>query len=96
VLAEALEKLRAEYATAGRAELFDALEPHSSGSRPLPHYRELAGRWGLTEPTLRMMVARLRRRYGELLRLEVSHTVATTAEIDHELQELMAALMLKA
>ena len=44
---------------------------------------------GLAEGTIKSDMHRLRRRYRELLRLEVAHTVATPAEIDEELRQLL-------
>ena len=42
-----------------------------------------------------MAIHRLRKRYGELLRLEVAQTVVTSAEIDQELRHLPSALAAK-
>jgi hypothetical protein len=41
---------------------------------------------------LRMMVTRLRRRFGELVRLEISHTLKSAADVGQELEALMAVL----
>ncbi len=46
----------------------------------------------MPENTLKTLVRRLRERYRELLRAEVAQTVATSAEIDEELQSLFRAL----
>jgi RNA polymerase sigma-70 factor (ECF subfamily) len=40
------------------------------------------------------MVYRLRRRYGQLLREEISATVVDPAEIDSELRHLLSAVRL--
>jgi RNA polymerase sigma-70 factor (ECF subfamily) len=37
-------------------------------------------------------VERLRRRYGELLREEIAHTVSDPAEVDEEIRHLRAVL----
>ena len=92
ILQQALEKLRGEFTAAGRGDLFDAVEGHLTGSRPCPGYGELAGRWSMSESALRMIVTRLRRRYGELLRLEISHTLQSAADVEHELEDLLAVL----
>jgi hypothetical protein len=39
-----------------------------------------------------MAVLRLRRRFGDLLRAEIAHTVSTLAEIDEEIRCLFAAV----
>jgi hypothetical protein len=41
---------------------------------------------------LRMMVTRLRRRYGELMRLEISQTLQSAEDVEQELKDLLAAL----
>jgi hypothetical protein len=44
----------------------------------------------MNEPALRMMVTRLRRRYGELVRLEISQTLASADDVEEELQHFLA------
>jgi RNA polymerase sigma-70 factor (ECF subfamily) len=39
-----------------------------------------------------MAVSRLRRRYRELLRQEIAHTVSSPAEIDEEIRQLFVVL----
>lgn len=46
----------------------------------------------LTEPTLRVVLHRLRQRYRQLLRAEIAHTVARPEDIDDELRHLIAAV----
>jgi RNA polymerase sigma-70 factor (ECF subfamily) len=46
----------------------------------------------MTEGAVKVAVHRLRRRYGELLRAEVAHTVTDAAEIEAEIRHLFAAL----
>ena len=46
----------------------------------------------MTEGAIKVAVHRLRLRYGELLREEIAHTVATPAEIEEELRCLLQAL----
>jgi RNA polymerase sigma-70 factor (ECF subfamily) len=92
LLEEVLVQLRAEYAGDGKAPLFDALQNYLSGDRGLTPYAELAPRMNMSEAALRMAVLRLRRRFGELLRQEIAHTVATEEEIGEEIRALFAAL----
>ena len=47
---------------------------------------------GLTEANVRMMVTRLRRRYGEIVPLEVSETLGSEEDADDELRQLLRAL----
>lgn len=92
VLQQALEKLRHEYDAVGKGALFDAVEGHLTGTKPCPEYKELKARWGMNAAALRMMVTRLRRRYGELVRLEISQTLPSADHVEQELQDLLKAL----
>ena len=46
----------------------------------------------MTESAVRCAAARLRRRFGELVREEVAHTVALSSEIDEEIRYLIAVI----
>jgi RNA polymerase sigma-70 factor (ECF subfamily) len=52
----------------------------------------MAVRLNLRESALKMAIQRLRRRYGDLLRAEIAHTVASPREIDEEIRALFAAV----
>lgn len=89
ILRHTCRQLRDEYASAGRADRFDALEQFLSADTSERTYAELSGHLGLGEAALRSEVHRLRQRFRALLRREVAHTVATTEEIDGEIRYLM-------
>ena len=89
----ALEKLRAELESAGKAEVFEALKGSLTGEDPVRS--EAAARLGMTEGAVKVAVHRLRRRYRELLRAEIAGTVADSADIDDEMRYLVAALRAK-
>lgn len=55
-------------------------------------YASAAAELGLSEGALRVAVHRLRKRYRELFREEIAHTVAGPEEIEAELRHLLAAL----
>ena len=55
-------------------------------------YQEIARELDVTESAVKMSVHRLRRRFGELLRDEVSHTVADADQVDAEIRYLFDAL----
>jgi len=88
LLERALDQLRRQYAAIGKADLFQTLEPCLSGDGLAASYRETAAQLGMSEGTLRVAAHRLRRGFGEMLRLEVAHTVTGPAEIDDELRYL--------
>ena len=88
-----LERLSADYRSEAKEKLFNELKVFLTGcGGPPPAYSELAIRLGITESTLRSHVTRLRARYREILRSEVRRTVATEAEVDEELHELLRVL----
>jgi RNA polymerase sigma factor (sigma-70 family) len=92
VLESVKRRLAANYAASGRARLYDTLEVYLSGESGQAPYAEVADRLGLSLDTVKKNVERLRRRYGELLREEIAHTVSHPAEIDDELRHLRQVL----
>jgi DNA-directed RNA polymerase specialized sigma24 family protein len=92
LLESALNRLRGDYASDGKGALFATLEPCLIGSRETQPYAALAAELGLTEGAVKMAVCRLRQRYRECLREEISHTVASPTEVDEELRHLFRVL----
>lgn len=71
---------------------FDAMLPCLAGRNADTPHADVAIKLGLTEPAVRVALHRLRQRYRQLLREEVSQTVARHEDIDAELSHLLAAL----
>jgi RNA polymerase sigma-70 factor (ECF subfamily) len=93
LVATSLGRLAAAYRAEAKETLFDNLKGFlTAGAAPLPSYAELATQLGIAESTLRSHVTRLRARYREIVRAEVRRTVATEAEVDAELRELLRVL----
>jgi RNA polymerase sigma-70 factor (ECF subfamily) len=92
LIESAVERLREEYETRRKSVLFQELEVFLREASPEVSYAELAERLGSTEGAVRVAVHRLRRRCGELVRQEIAHTVASPAEVDQELEYLLARL----
>lgn len=93
LVATTLARVAAVYQTEGKENVFKELRTFLTiGAAPLPTYAELAVRLGMAESTLRSHVTRLRARYREVLRAEVRRTVATEAEVDGELRQLLRVL----
>jgi RNA polymerase sigma-70 factor (ECF subfamily) len=92
LLEQVLEQLREEFTASGKAERFERLKVLLWGEKGSPPYAEVAAELGLTEGALKVVVHRLRRRYRELLRAEVAHTVARPEEVDEELRHLIAVI----
>ncbi|MSU37419.1 MAG: sigma-70 family RNA polymerase sigma factor [Pedosphaera sp.] len=92
LIEQAMKRLRAEYTADTRTEVFDHLRPLLNGTERGVSYAEIGAKLGLTEAAVKMAVQRLRRRFGECLRLEVAQTVETAAEVDAELRQLLTAV----
>jgi RNA polymerase sigma factor (sigma-70 family) len=93
LVSRALADLRVEYAGESKAELFENLQAFLMGGEHLPTQEEAANSLRMPAATLRSHLARLRARYRDLLRLEVSRTVADDADIDEELRYLCRILI---
>ncbi|MBI1841659.1 MAG: sigma-70 family RNA polymerase sigma factor [Verrucomicrobia bacterium] len=84
--------LRRDYADSGKSEQFALLQPYLSADSAGPPYQETAERMGMSLSGVKMAILRLRRRFGELIRGEIAHTVLTSSQIDEELEVLFGAL----
>jgi RNA polymerase sigma factor (sigma-70 family) len=85
-------RVRQMYAEEGKADRYQTLERFLPGEEDPPSYAEAAAQLGVPEGTVKSEVHRLKRRYGELLREEVAHTVASPGQIDDELHYLIRVL----
>lgn len=93
VLYQAQNQLHQESLAAGKGPLFDALKGMLDGDKNPDTYGEVATRLGLTEPAVKKAAQRLRERYQEMIRAEISQTVSNPAEIEEEIRHLFAALL---
>ena len=89
---QVLARLKTEYVAADKATLFAKLEPGLTGEINPGLYAEWAAALDMSEGAVRVAVHRFRRRFGELLRSEIAHTVATPEEVDEEIRHLFAAI----
>jgi RNA polymerase sigma factor (sigma-70 family) len=92
VLEAVLARLRHEYESVGERERFEILKPFLVGEKQTKAGAQLTSRLGITESAAYSAVHRLRKRYGELLREEIAHTVNRPDEIEEELQYLARVL----
>lgn len=92
LLESVFAQLRREYEAEGKEALFAELKASLTKARAAVPYAELAARLNVSEGALRVAVHRLRRRYRELLRAEIAHTVADSAEVEDELRHLFQVL----
>ena len=87
-----LQRLETEAAESGRTNLFRQIKGVLLGDRSGVTYAELAPQLGMSEAALTMTVHRLRRRYRELVREEIAHTVSRPVEIEEEMRHLFRVL----
>jgi len=91
-LAEALSRLKADYAKASKAALFEDLRVFLEDEKGAVPYEEVAARQHKSLSAVKTEIRRLRLRYGEKLREVVGETVAAPEEIDNELADLLNVL----
>jgi RNA polymerase sigma factor (sigma-70 family) len=92
LLSKVLGRLETEFCTSNKAPLFEELKGLLSGEQTGSSYAELGQRFGMSESNIKVTVHRLRRRYRELLREEVTTTIANPEETDEEIRHLFATL----
>ena len=91
VLDRVMERLRNEFTQHGRPEHFERLKVFLLGQSAAP-YATLALEVNTSEGALKVAIHRLRKRYRELFRQEITDTVADPAEVESELRYLAAVL----
>jgi RNA polymerase sigma factor (sigma-70 family) len=92
VLSRSLERLRDEFARTGKAEHFERLRGHLTGDDSAIRYRDVARELSMTEGAVKVAIHRLRLRFHEALREEISMTVAHPEDIGDEIRYLMSAI----
>ncbi len=92
LLETVLRQLRSDYEQDGKGRLFEALKPCLMGSRESLPYAALASALEMSEGAVKVAVHRLRERYRERLKAEIAHTVASPADVDHEMRHLFRVL----
>ena len=92
VMQQALARLREEYHSTGRGELFDSLSDFHPREPGGSSYAEIGARLGITEVAVKSAAQRLRQRHREILREEIAQTVTRPDEIDEEIRHLREVL----
>lgn len=87
-----LDQLREEQEGRGRAGLFAGLQPFLTGEPVGADYDRIARQLGMQPGAVKVQLHRARRRFGELLRSEVAHTVSRPEDIEPEIRHLLAAI----
>ena len=92
LLAQAFARLREEFVAAGKTGEFDHLKVFLSTPTNDGAYDAVAMKLEMAVDSVAVKVHRLRQRYGELIRAEIAHTVASPADIEEEMAHLFDAV----
>ena len=92
LLETVMDRLRDEHDAAGRMAEYERLKPCLTAARGTIDYEALGAVLGMQPASARSAAHRLRKRFRELFRDEVSSTVADPADVDDEMRAVIAAL----
>lgn len=92
LLEQTMSRLRREFERAGKISEFDRLKIFLTADKKEIPYVTVATELGMNESALRVAVHRLRKRYRELFREEIAHTLAEGESVDEELRYLMSVM----
>jgi len=87
-----VNRLRDEFSAAGKPRDFECLKGCLMADRGSLDYGALAKQLGVKEGAARVAAHRLRKRFREIYREEISQTLADGSDLDTELRHLAAAL----
>ena len=92
VIDRSLKALEAELITAGKDKYFATLKPWLADEDGALSQSEAAGQLGLTEGAAKVAIHRLRKRFRELVKLEIAATVDQPVSVQEELRYLLEVL----
>jgi RNA polymerase sigma-70 factor (ECF subfamily) len=93
VLARAMEALRRKYAAEGSEEFFESAKPWLTGDAVHGEQMMLVDRTGLNPAALRVAVHRIKKRFRQLVKMEVAGTLDDPGQVNAEVRLLLAALV---
>ncbi len=91
LLAKVIERLQSEATADGRAKQFAELKIFLTAGKGELSHATAAKNLNMDETAVRVAVHRLRKRYRQLLRDEISQTLADPADLDEEMRALFGA-----
>jgi RNA polymerase sigma-70 factor (ECF subfamily) len=92
LLEQTMARLRSEFEHSGKISEFERLKIFLTTDKQEIPYAAVATELGMNESALRVAVHRLRKRYRELFREEIAHTLAEGESVDEELRYLFSVL----
>jgi DNA-directed RNA polymerase specialized sigma24 family protein len=93
LVSRAWQELERECVAKGKTQFLQELEPYLRGGCVMPDQQEIAARLKVPFTTLRTILRRLRQRYREILRQEITRTVSDPSQVDDELRYLHRLLL---
>lgn len=87
-----VEGIEAEYRKSGKAETFALIREHLYGKEAELSYEDMAVRLGCSVSAARLTVFRMRQRFRGLLESEIAHTVASSEDVNDEIDFLFQAV----
>ncbi len=91
LLAHVIEQLRKECEADGKARQFEHLKVFLTAGKGAVPQADVARALGVDEGAVRVAAHRLRKRYRELLRSEIAHTLSDPTQVDEEMRALFGA-----
>jgi RNA polymerase sigma-70 factor (ECF subfamily) len=92
LLDQVLYRLREEFAAKGKQALFDHLRVCLLGDNSALPHAQVALELGMSEGSVKVAAHRLRGRFRDLVREEITRTVDRPEDVEDEIRELFAAL----
>jgi DNA-directed RNA polymerase specialized sigma24 family protein len=92
LVSQTYDQLREALNREGRGTLFQHLQAFLPGGDDPSASANLPRDLGMTENAIKVAIHRLRRRYRELLRANVSHTLSDPGKVDDEIRFLLSSL----
>ncbi|NJM39083.1 MAG: hypothetical protein HC845_15185 [Akkermansiaceae bacterium] len=92
LIAKVRSRLRREYETADQLDRHEILKTYLVDGKEPQSCADTAAALGISEAAAKSAIYRIRQRFGQLLRMEITRTVTDEAEVDDELRYLFNAL----
>ena len=92
VLDRTLASLEAEYTESDTAERFRALRGYLIGDSSGDPYSQIAEKLDMSIAAVKVAVHRLRKRFGQTLRVEIAEIVADPKDVDDEIRYLLTVV----
>jgi RNA polymerase sigma-70 factor (ECF subfamily) len=92
ILERALATLATEHKATGNEQHFETLKPWLTGDAGETSQAEAGRQLNLNEGAVKVAVHRLRRRFRQVIKAQISHTLANPEQVEEEMRHLIEAL----